>query len=171
MASRTTKDADAEADAVVILALLHDDGTSEGSGRTETLVVEQYRPPIDRFSVELPAGLIDKGESAAQAALRELKEETGYSGEVKLVSREVCMSPGMIDETVVLVVVEVDLADPANANPKQELEDGEFCVVKRVPLEALRTCIDRGSAMPIEGLYLLALGVEAGMKSVKAGAV
>ena len=40
----------------------------------------QFRPPIEKLSIELPAGLIDPGESAGEAALRELKEETGYTG-------------------------------------------------------------------------------------------
>lgn len=35
------------------------------------------RPPLDAYTVEFPAGLIDKGESAETAAARELKEETG----------------------------------------------------------------------------------------------
>lgn len=36
----------------------------------------QYRPPLDSLCVEFPAGLIDQGESAEEAALRELREET-----------------------------------------------------------------------------------------------
>jgi len=41
----------------------------------------QYRPPIQSICVELPAGLIDKGESPETSALRELYEETGYGGD------------------------------------------------------------------------------------------
>lgn len=40
----------------------------------------QYRPPIRNICVELPAGLIDKGESPEKSAIRELYEETGYGG-------------------------------------------------------------------------------------------
>ena len=43
----------------------------------EILIVRQFRPPIMRDVLELPAGLVDEGESCATAALRELKEETG----------------------------------------------------------------------------------------------
>lgn len=38
----------------------------------------QYRAPIDKVTIEVPAGLIDEGETVEEAAIRELKEETGY---------------------------------------------------------------------------------------------
>jgi ADP-ribose pyrophosphatase len=42
-------------------------------------IVHQYRPAIEAFTWELPAGLIEPGEEPAEAAKRELLEETGYS--------------------------------------------------------------------------------------------
>ena len=51
--------------------------TSEG----EAVLVEQYRYGIDRLSLECPAGAIDPGEDALEAAQRELLEETGYEAE------------------------------------------------------------------------------------------
>eukprot|EP00622_Pseudochattonella_farcimen_P004532 FR739931.1.p1 GENE.FR739931.1~~FR739931.1.p1 ORF type:complete len:192 (+),score=23.85 FR739931.1:84-578(+) len=159
MATRTTKSADADADAVVILALLKD----RAKGTVETLVVAQYRPPVRRTTVELPAGLIDKNESAEAAALRELREETGFVGSILHVSGEVCMSPGICDETVRIVVVDVDLTRPENQNPTQELDEGEYCVVRRVPLTQLRELLSSSSNMSIEGIMLFAWGVELGL--------
>jgi 8-oxo-dGTP pyrophosphatase MutT (NUDIX family) len=43
------------------------------------LVVRQYRPAVERFSLELPSGIIDPGEEPAETARRELLEETGYA--------------------------------------------------------------------------------------------
>lgn len=43
------------------------------------LLVRQYRPAIERYSLELPAGLLEDNESPAEAMVRELLEETGYS--------------------------------------------------------------------------------------------
>ena len=41
-------------------------------------IVRQYRPALERFTWELPAGLVDVGEAAADSCKRELMEETGY---------------------------------------------------------------------------------------------
>jgi ADP-ribose pyrophosphatase len=42
-------------------------------------IVRQYRPALEEFTWELPAGLVDRGEDPAAACRRELLEETGYT--------------------------------------------------------------------------------------------
>src|SRR3989344_2813222 len=44
----------------------------------KVLMVKQYKYPIKKFTLEIPRGFIEKGESPKAAALRELEEETGY---------------------------------------------------------------------------------------------
>ena len=44
----------------------------------KVICVRQYRPSLDRFTLELPAGLVDPGEEPATTAVRELEEETGF---------------------------------------------------------------------------------------------
>lgn len=46
----------------------------------ELLLQKQFRPPINKVTIEVPAGLVDEGETAAESAVRELREETGYHG-------------------------------------------------------------------------------------------
>ena len=41
------------------------------------VMIRQYRYPVNAWIYELPAGLIDEGETAQQAAVREMREETG----------------------------------------------------------------------------------------------
>jgi ADP-ribose pyrophosphatase len=67
----------------------------------EMILQKQYRPPVDKVTIEVPAGLIDAGETAEQAAERELKEETGYVG--KAVQNSPIMFNGLsLDDTACL---------------------------------------------------------------------
>eukprot|EP00297_Palpitomonas_bilix_P000669 CAMPEP_0113909760 /NCGR_PEP_ID=MMETSP0780_2-20120614/27069_1 /TAXON_ID=652834 /ORGANISM="Palpitomonas bilix" /LENGTH=237 /DNA_ID=CAMNT_0000905681 /DNA_START=130 /DNA_END=843 /DNA_ORIENTATION=+ /assembly_acc=CAM_ASM_000599 len=95
------------------------------SGEKKLVLVKQFRPPIGRFALEFPAGLVDAGESYSAAALRELKEETGYEGVAVGESSILCNSPGMTSESIVAVLVEIDGSRAVNQNPKQKLEESE----------------------------------------------
>ncbi len=70
------------------------------------LLVEQYRVPLGRICIELPAGLIgdgDEPEEDTAAAARELEEETGYRAERMEVLGEFWSSPGMVTESYSLL--------------------------------------------------------------------
>jgi len=45
------------------------------------LAVRQYRPALERYTVELPSGLVDANEDPAESARRELLEETGWQAD------------------------------------------------------------------------------------------
>ncbi|EGS23724.1 uncharacterized protein CTHT_0004250 [Thermochaetoides thermophila DSM 1495] len=75
-AERTTRPAGSDIDGVGIAAILEKDTGPE------IILQKQFRPPVDKIVIELPAGLIDAGETPEQCAVRELREETGYVGEV-----------------------------------------------------------------------------------------
>jgi len=69
------------------------------------LLVEQYRVPLKRYCLELPAGLVgDEGapEESVDAARRELEEETGYRAEVMTEIGQFYSSPGMVSESFTL---------------------------------------------------------------------
>ncbi|EHL00702.1 putative ADP-ribose pyrophosphatase [Glarea lozoyensis 74030] len=102
-------------------------------------------PPLDKVVIEVPAGLVDAGETAEQAAVRELKEETGYVGVVSESSPVMfngtsynCMvHPGFCNTNLKMIHVSVDMSLPENQNPKAELEEGEFIEVFTLPLQDL----------------------------------
>ena len=71
-----TRPKNSAVDGVGIVAILQ-----KASG-PEILLQKQFRPPINKVTIEVPAGLVDENETAAQTAIRELKEETGYVGTV-----------------------------------------------------------------------------------------
>lgn len=88
------------ASGVVVLVAVNDTG--------QLLLVEQFRPPVQKSVIELPAGLVgdldDPDEDLLQAAQRELLEETGYSaGKLDLVMS--CpSSAGLTDEVISFVM-------------------------------------------------------------------
>ena len=101
-----------------------------------TILVLQYRPPVDRITVEWPAGLIDGSESAEEAAVRELREETGYEGRVVSVSPVVAADPGMTSANMQLAMMEVHLQE-GDQEPEQQLDEGEHIERVVVPLDEL----------------------------------
>nr|MDO8084404.1 NUDIX hydrolase [Candidatus Sigynarchaeum springense] len=85
------------------------------------LFISQPRVPVNKVVVSFPAGLVDAGESAEIAALRELKEETGYDGKVIATSTLMPKSAGLTSEAATVVSCVVDPA----AVGKTEMEQTE----------------------------------------------
>ncbi|XP_062346840.1 ADP-sugar pyrophosphatase isoform X2 [Cinclus cinclus] len=106
------------------------------------VLVKQFRPPINGYCLEFPAGLIEENESAESAALRELKEETGYKGEVIECTPALCLDPGMSNSTTHIVSVIINGDEAENTRPKQNLDDGEFVEVVSLPKNDLLQRID-----------------------------
>ncbi|XP_072769240.1 ADP-sugar pyrophosphatase isoform X2 [Nerophis lumbriciformis] len=134
---RTTRQTNTDADGVGIIALL-----KRTLHKDCVVMVKQFRPPLGCFSLEFPAGLIDEGESAEVAALRELKEETGYKGEVMGVTPVTCLDPGLSNCTTQMVMVNINGDEMENINPTQQLGDGEFVEVILLPLDEFQTKLD-----------------------------
>ncbi len=68
------------------------------------VMIRQYRYPLDAWIYELPAGLVDEGESPDEAAIREMKEETGldfipYKGGEQIFRNPFFLGAGMTDES------------------------------------------------------------------------
>lgn len=82
--------------AAVILAIDHG----------HVLLVEQFRVPLGARTIELPAGLVGdeaEGETIEDAAIKELREETGWLAEHVEPLGTFASSPGMVSETFELV--------------------------------------------------------------------
>lgn len=116
------------AGAVAVLAI------TEG----QLLLVEQFRKPLERLLLEIPAGKLDPGEQPFDAAGRELQEETGYIATNLRPLYAFYTSPGFADEIIHLYV-----ADQLTKG-EQHLDDDEFLNVRKLTLDQAKACIETG---------------------------
>lgn len=96
------------------------------------ILVKQYRAAINGYVLGLPAGLAD---GDPQDALKELKEETGYTGRIVDVSPVLKAGSAIVNDSGMVVVVEVDENLPENRHPVQQLESAEEIEVITVTRE------------------------------------
>ncbi|MCA0970269.1 NUDIX hydrolase [Halobacillus litoralis] len=108
--------------AVAVIAL-----TDEG----KLVVVEQYRKPMEKSMVEIPAGKLEPNEAPETCALRELEEETGYTTDHLEKITSFYTSPGFADEIVHLYFT--DQVKPLKERPAGD--EDEFVELMELTLE------------------------------------
>lgn len=93
------------------------------------LFVEQYRPTIRETQLELPAGIVEGGESFTQAAARELREETGFEPSSTSLIQDVWCSTGLLRHRRGFVFAEgLELGE-------RKLDSNEFLTPRAIPLD------------------------------------
>jgi ADP-ribose pyrophosphatase len=109
--------ADAAPDGVVLIIL--------NEARSRVLLNREFRPAVGKVVYNFPAGLIDAGETAEQAAARELREETGLAlcGHLATYGRSYG-SVGLSNESAAVYVglADADVPFGGNADPAEEIE-------------------------------------------------
>ena len=114
------------------------------------LMVRQYRHGSDRVTVEFPAGTVERGEPAREAALRELLEETGYTPELFDEIGSVSPNPAFMNNVVTTFV-----ADGLTLIKDQELDEHEEIELVQVPV---RDVVERlGTDEFGNGIMMIAL--------------
>lgn len=101
------------------------------------IFVEQYRPTIRHEQLELPAGIVETGESFTQAAERELREETGYAADGVSILQELWVATGVMRHQRAIVFAEgLTPVDP-------DRDENEFLRVRSIQagdaIEAVRS--------------------------------
>ena len=100
----------------------------------EVVFVEQYRPAIRQTQLELPAGIVEPGESFTEAGARELREETGFDPSGVSMLQTLWVATGVLRHRRGIVFAE------GLAPTQRELDSNEFITVRTAPVsEAIRT--------------------------------
>lgn len=91
----------------------------------QILLVKQYRPAIDDYTLEIPAGKIEANEDIENSALRELEEETGYTCKELIKIQTIYSTPGFCGEILHLFLAK-SLQKLPNPRPMDEDEEIEL---------------------------------------------
>lgn len=105
----------------------------------QVVMLRQYRPGIDQVCLEIPGGMIDPGEDPVAAGLRELAEETGYTGGVASLIGSVAPNPAIQNNWLHTVLVK-GVTLTAAPTP----DEGEVLAVHTQPLASVYSAIARG---------------------------
>lgn len=109
--------------------------------KNELYFVRQYRYPYHEIVLELPAGKLEKDEDPFEAGKRELREETGVAGKNYVNLGRLYPSPGYTNEIIYLY------ACRAETRGKDDLDEGEFLEVEKIPLEKAVEMVISGEIM------------------------
>ncbi|MEA2062278.1 MAG: NUDIX hydrolase [Gemmatimonadota bacterium] len=113
------------------------------------VLIYQYRYALDKKIWEIPAGLIEQGESPDQCAARELAEETGYrAGRITPLVR-INSSPGFSDEVIHIFRAERLTPGPANPDPGENIETRELEIARALEMIADGTITDAKTIIAI----------------------
>lgn len=113
--------------AVAVIAITDED---------KIVLVEQFRKPLEKTLVEIPAGKLEPGEDPEACAKRELEEETGYTCENLKQIASFYTSPGFANELMYLY-----LAEDLTRTKELQLDEDEFVEVVEVSFQEAQQLI------------------------------
>ena len=117
----------------------------------EIYLVEQFRAAFDKTMLEIPAGKLDPGESAMDALVRELEEETGLRAGKFTHLTSIAVSPGFCTEVIHIYLAEALIEGKTNP------DDDEHLLVSKMSLKDAKKAISEGTfkdAKTITGILL-----------------
>lgn len=114
------------------------------------VIIRQYRHGLGRTCFEIPAGCVEEGEEPLEAAKRELREETGYTGgEWHEAMQFSCNASAMNNITHSYIAVGVEQTDTQHLDPTEDIEIYTFTQ------EEVKDMLQRGEFMQASMLAAL----------------
>jgi 8-oxo-dGTP pyrophosphatase MutT (NUDIX family) len=123
------------------------------TAKDEVVMIEQYRHGTGEVALEIPGGMVDEGESARDAAVRELLEETGY-----IASETIALGKARPNPAIQQNWLHVFLAPDASYHHPPQFDGTEQTIVRLVPLVDVPALIMDGTinhALVIVAFYRL----------------
>ncbi|WP_133015522.1 NUDIX hydrolase [Clostridium cuniculi] len=115
----------------------------------EIILVEQFRKPLERTLLEIPAGKLNKNESPITCAHRELEEETGYKAKDMIYLGKIATAPGFCDEIIHLFKA-TNLYDGTKS-----CDEDEFTDIKKFTLDEMKLMIKKGEIIDTKTISIL----------------
>ncbi len=131
----------------VVLIPVQDDG--------RVVLIKQFRAPLDREIWEFPAGRVDEGESAEDAARRECEEEIGRVPQILERLASFYPAPGFCDEQLIFFRVR-DLRPPPPDSQHRPDED-EYIETRPMTVAEARAMLERREIVDLKTAYALQL--------------
>lgn len=115
----------------------------------EVILVRQWRTPLNKTLLEVPAGKLEKGEDPLVCAERELEEETGFKASKLEYMGSIATVPGFCDE-----IIHLYLATGITSGVKGGDED-EFTEVEMVTIDEMKAMIKSGEIIDTKTINCL----------------
>ncbi len=125
---------------------------------SDVVLIRQYRTPLDKPLLELPAGKLDvEGEDPRDAAMRELEEEIGFVASELVQVASFFTSPGFLDESMtIFIATGLESVDAQPMGPEEVAAE-----IVRIPIEELPARLHEiEDAKTLIGLMALLLSLQ-----------
>ena len=109
----------------------------------QVILIEQFRKPLEKTILEIPAGKLDKNEEIINCAHRELEEETGYKAKEMIYLGSIATAPGFCDEIIHLY------------KGTKSCDEDEFTDIKIFTLDEIKDMIRNGDIIDTKTISIL----------------
>ncbi|MDY7025259.1 MAG: ADP compounds hydrolase NudE [Pseudomonadota bacterium] len=129
--------------AVLIVPMINED---------TVLLIQEYAGGTDRYELGLPKGAIDPGETAMQAADRELKEEVGFGASKLTHLKNLTLAPGYMSHGIQVILAEELYAESIEGDEPEPIQVFEHPIAD---IESLVSRDDFSEARSIAALFMV----------------